>query len=233
MRLGREVAAIAYPFGWPGTYSQATKTSAQNAGYRLAFTSRTGVNYRRHSWILLKSTGSVSDQVIRPLCCGRALPFSPHSAGRSCKRFFALLYQSDHDNLGPAKKSNRWRDGTHATGNEHLTRWRLSEPVKVFLTITRWDDRCSQTGDYDLPTMGMAAQDKADSAIANYLGEVGVMRKQDDGVLLGSIAECGAKILAVSPEIANPTDTQPGAAAIKPYASVIQVRQSRISQGCR
>jgi peptidoglycan/xylan/chitin deacetylase (PgdA/CDA1 family) len=43
-RLEREVAAIAYPFGWPGTYSQATKTAAQETGYRLAFASRTGVN---------------------------------------------------------------------------------------------------------------------------------------------------------------------------------------------
>jgi peptidoglycan/xylan/chitin deacetylase (PgdA/CDA1 family) len=44
-RLGREIAAIAYPFGWPGTYTHATKTAAQEAGYRLAFASTTGVNY--------------------------------------------------------------------------------------------------------------------------------------------------------------------------------------------
>jgi hypothetical protein len=44
-RLGREVPAIAYPFGWPGTYTQATKTLAREAGYRLAFASRTGVNH--------------------------------------------------------------------------------------------------------------------------------------------------------------------------------------------
>jgi peptidoglycan/xylan/chitin deacetylase (PgdA/CDA1 family) len=44
-QLGREVAAIAYPFGWPGTYTQATKASAKEAGYRLGFASRTGVNY--------------------------------------------------------------------------------------------------------------------------------------------------------------------------------------------
>jgi peptidoglycan/xylan/chitin deacetylase (PgdA/CDA1 family) len=44
-RLGREVPAIAYPFGWAGTYTQATKTLAREAGYRLAFASRTGVNH--------------------------------------------------------------------------------------------------------------------------------------------------------------------------------------------
>jgi peptidoglycan/xylan/chitin deacetylase (PgdA/CDA1 family) len=43
-RLGREVFALAYPFGWPGTYNQVTKKSAMEAGYRLAFASRTGVN---------------------------------------------------------------------------------------------------------------------------------------------------------------------------------------------
>ena len=44
-RLGREIAAIAYPFGWPGTYNDATKKAAREAGYRLAFASRTGVNH--------------------------------------------------------------------------------------------------------------------------------------------------------------------------------------------
>jgi peptidoglycan/xylan/chitin deacetylase (PgdA/CDA1 family) len=41
-RLGREVAALAYPYGWPGTYTAQTKALAASAGYRLAFTSREG-----------------------------------------------------------------------------------------------------------------------------------------------------------------------------------------------
>ena len=44
-RLGREVPAIAYPFGWTGTYTQATKMLVQKAGYRVAFASQAGVNY--------------------------------------------------------------------------------------------------------------------------------------------------------------------------------------------
>jgi peptidoglycan/xylan/chitin deacetylase (PgdA/CDA1 family) len=43
-RLGREVTALAYPYGWPGTYTTLTKRLAAEAGYRLAFTSREGVN---------------------------------------------------------------------------------------------------------------------------------------------------------------------------------------------
>ena len=43
-RLGREVTALAYPYGWPGTYTASTKALAAEAGYRLAFTSREGVN---------------------------------------------------------------------------------------------------------------------------------------------------------------------------------------------
>jgi len=43
-RLGREILALAYPYGWPGTYTQATKRAAAEAGYRLAFVSREGVN---------------------------------------------------------------------------------------------------------------------------------------------------------------------------------------------
>ncbi|HKI17057.1 MAG TPA: polysaccharide deacetylase family protein [Isosphaeraceae bacterium] len=43
-RLGREVMALAYPYGWPGTYTARTKVLAAEAGYRLAFTSREGVN---------------------------------------------------------------------------------------------------------------------------------------------------------------------------------------------
>jgi peptidoglycan/xylan/chitin deacetylase (PgdA/CDA1 family) len=43
-RLGREVRALAYPFGWPGSYTPATKTAAREAGYLLAFASQAGVN---------------------------------------------------------------------------------------------------------------------------------------------------------------------------------------------
>jgi peptidoglycan/xylan/chitin deacetylase (PgdA/CDA1 family) len=43
-RLGCEITAVAYPYGWPGTYTASTKLLAAEAGYRLAFTSRQGVN---------------------------------------------------------------------------------------------------------------------------------------------------------------------------------------------
>jgi peptidoglycan/xylan/chitin deacetylase (PgdA/CDA1 family) len=43
-RLGREVVALAYPYGWPGTYTARTKAIAAGAGYRLAFASREGTN---------------------------------------------------------------------------------------------------------------------------------------------------------------------------------------------
>ncbi len=43
-RLGREVDALAYPYGWPGTYTTRTKALAAGAGYRLAFASREGMN---------------------------------------------------------------------------------------------------------------------------------------------------------------------------------------------
>jgi peptidoglycan/xylan/chitin deacetylase (PgdA/CDA1 family) len=42
--LGREVRALAYPFGWAGTYSSLTEHLAQETGYRLAFSSLEGVN---------------------------------------------------------------------------------------------------------------------------------------------------------------------------------------------
>ena len=39
-RLGRKIKALAYPYGWPGTYTTLTKALAAQAGYRLAFSSR-------------------------------------------------------------------------------------------------------------------------------------------------------------------------------------------------
>ena len=42
--LGREVRALAYPYGWPGTYTTLTKRLAKQTGYHLAFASREGVN---------------------------------------------------------------------------------------------------------------------------------------------------------------------------------------------
>jgi peptidoglycan/xylan/chitin deacetylase (PgdA/CDA1 family) len=43
-RLDRAITALAYPYGWPGSYTAQTKTLAAEAGYRLAFAAREGVN---------------------------------------------------------------------------------------------------------------------------------------------------------------------------------------------
>lgn len=43
-RIDRKISALAYPYGWQGTYSPETKQLAAQAGYRLAFTSCPGSN---------------------------------------------------------------------------------------------------------------------------------------------------------------------------------------------
>jgi peptidoglycan/xylan/chitin deacetylase (PgdA/CDA1 family) len=43
--LGCEVTAVAYPYGWPGTFTARTTELAAEAGYHLAFSSREGVNH--------------------------------------------------------------------------------------------------------------------------------------------------------------------------------------------
>jgi peptidoglycan/xylan/chitin deacetylase (PgdA/CDA1 family) len=42
--LGRPVSALAYPYGWPGATTEATRRLAREAGYRLAFSAIPGVN---------------------------------------------------------------------------------------------------------------------------------------------------------------------------------------------
>lgn len=43
--LGHPVKALAYPYGWAGTYTTETKNLAAEAGYLLAFSSREGINH--------------------------------------------------------------------------------------------------------------------------------------------------------------------------------------------
>ena len=43
-RLGRAIEALAYPYGWPGTYTAETRALAARAGYRAAFASLEGIN---------------------------------------------------------------------------------------------------------------------------------------------------------------------------------------------
>lgn len=43
-RLGREVEALAYPYGWPGAYTAETRTLAAGVGYRVAFAAVEGIN---------------------------------------------------------------------------------------------------------------------------------------------------------------------------------------------
>jgi peptidoglycan/xylan/chitin deacetylase (PgdA/CDA1 family) len=43
--LGCEVTGVAYPFGWPGTFTARTTELAALVGYRLGFSSREGVNH--------------------------------------------------------------------------------------------------------------------------------------------------------------------------------------------
>jgi peptidoglycan/xylan/chitin deacetylase (PgdA/CDA1 family) len=42
--LARPIAAMAYPYGWPGTFDETTKRLADEEGYALAFASGPGVN---------------------------------------------------------------------------------------------------------------------------------------------------------------------------------------------
>lgn len=42
--LSREVIAVAYPYGWPGTFDATTTRLTREAGYRAAFLGLTGVN---------------------------------------------------------------------------------------------------------------------------------------------------------------------------------------------
>jgi peptidoglycan/xylan/chitin deacetylase (PgdA/CDA1 family) len=42
--VGREVSALAYPYGWPGAFDATTARLARAAGYRAAFSARPGVN---------------------------------------------------------------------------------------------------------------------------------------------------------------------------------------------
>ena len=43
-QLGRSIKAMAYPYGWPGTYTIRTKALAAQAGFQLAFSSQEGIN---------------------------------------------------------------------------------------------------------------------------------------------------------------------------------------------
>jgi peptidoglycan/xylan/chitin deacetylase (PgdA/CDA1 family) len=43
-QLGRAVAALAYPYGWPGAFDATTERLAREAGYRVAFSAIDGVN---------------------------------------------------------------------------------------------------------------------------------------------------------------------------------------------
>ena len=43
-KLERPIKALAYPYGWPGTYTIQTKALATEAGYNFAFSAREGVN---------------------------------------------------------------------------------------------------------------------------------------------------------------------------------------------
>ena len=43
-RIGRPIKALAYPYGWPGSYTAATMALAARAGYRVAFSSHEGIN---------------------------------------------------------------------------------------------------------------------------------------------------------------------------------------------
>jgi peptidoglycan/xylan/chitin deacetylase (PgdA/CDA1 family) len=42
--LRHSIKALAYPYGWPGTYTVETKALAEEAGYHLAFSAREGIN---------------------------------------------------------------------------------------------------------------------------------------------------------------------------------------------
>ena len=65
--------------------------------------------------------------------------------------------------------------------------------MKIFLSVLRGDDRGTQAGQNDLATVGVAAQDQANAAIAKRLDEIRVVREQDDGFAVGGVTEGASK----------------------------------------
>ena len=68
--LGIEIDALAYPYGWPGSYDGTTIRLARESGYRMAFSSVEGVN----------RPGSTDALAIRRLGVGFADPPILHRA---------------------------------------------------------------------------------------------------------------------------------------------------------
>ena len=113
-----------------------------------------------------------------------------------------------HD-FGPAEEADGGRDRADAAGDENLARRCLDQSVEVFLAKLGGNNRRAPAGQDDLAAVGVTAQDQTDAPVADGLGEVGIMREQDDGVAIGRIAECGVQVLPVGPEVADAAEAEP------------------------
>jgi hypothetical protein len=100
--------------------------------------------------------------------------------------------------------------------------------MEVFLSVPGGNNRGAQARHDDLATVCVPAQDQADTLVANLLGEVGVVREQDNGIVFGGITECTAQVLTVSPWVADAALPQSLSTAFEPDADVVQIRQANL-----
>ena len=102
--------------------------------------------------------------------------------------------------------------------------------MEIFLPITGRNDRSPVARQDNLPAMSMSTQHEADTAVANGLNIVRVMRQKEHRIAFGGIIQGGVQILMISPEITNATNAKPGTTTLDPDTRVVQIWELRFGE---
>src|SRR5581483_4263055 len=130
-----------------------------------------------------------------------------------------LTKRSEHD-LGPAVEADGRRDGADAARDKNAGNRSLHKTARVFFSVKRRHNRRADQREIHLTAVRVAAECKADAFVADLFDVVGIVREQNDCVVIRRIGECHGQILHVAPKIADAAKAQARAILLEPDAGI-------------
>ena len=147
-------------------------------------------------------------------------PTSPFLWNRS-----VVGFQSQQGNLGWATEAERRKNRTDSDGDKNLGVRGLGQSRRIVSTPfgNEWP---AQKGKVDLPSMGMAAQDKLNTGIFEKIGEMRIMGEGKDGRPVGRALERRLRIGMAEREIIQSAEPDARPSALDPAAFIGQFANS-------
>jgi hypothetical protein len=137
--------------------------------------------------------------------------------------------QLEKCHLGRHAKAHRKDAGADSGAHEEVASIRDDVAERVALAVFRRYNRPAENRKMDLPAMGVACDEQAETA-GNRRKDIWIVREHKHGSAIGNLAKCFAHVMRPLEEIADANQPKMGFAVLDPGGIVLEHTNSVLLQ---